>query len=108
MLFVKTTLKKMLISFILFLEPQLLMIPYMNICNMPNIQKLNDYAPHNHTQIKQYSNLDINLYIPSWISFKTNALMRYFCNITAQMIPPKMKIMVSVVDNIQISLVFFL
>ncbi len=80
----------------------------MNICNMPNIQELNDYALHNQTQIKQYNNLDINLYIPCWTSRKTNAFMRYFCNITAQMIPPKMKIMVSVVDNIQINLVFFL
>jgi hypothetical protein len=75
---------------------------------MPNIQKLSDYALHNHAQIKQYNNLNINLYIPCWISCKTNAFIRYFCNITTQMVPPKMKVIVSVVDSIQISLVFLI
>ncbi len=52
--------------------------------------------------------VDMNLYIPCWISCKTNAFKRYFRHMTIQMIPPKMKVMESVVDNIQISLVFFL
>ncbi len=50
----------------------------------------------------------MNLYIPCWISCKTNAFMRYFRHMTIQMIPPKMKIMENVVGNIQINLVFFL
>jgi hypothetical protein len=105
MLFVKTMLKKFDIFFSFFGTPTL--NDPLNEHTQAQYPKLSDYALHTHTQIKQYINLDINLYIPCWISCKTNAFMRYFCNITAQMIALKMKVMVSVVDNIQISLVFF-
>jgi methyltransferase-like protein len=50
----------------------------------------------------------MNKKIPCWISCKANAFARYFCNIVTPIIPPKTRIMESVVDNIKINFLFLL
>jgi hypothetical protein len=46
----------------------------------------------------------MNKKIPCWISYKANAFARYFQNMITPIIPPKKRIMESVVDNIKINL----
>ncbi len=45
----------------------------------------------------------MNKKIPCWISCKANAFSRYFHNMIPPIIPPKTRIMESVVDNIKIN-----
>ncbi len=50
----------------------------------------------------------MNKKIPCWISRKANAFARYFLNMMTPIVPPKTKIMESVVDNIKINLLLLL
>ncbi len=50
----------------------------------------------------------MNKKIPCWISRKANAFARYLPNMIAPIIPPKTRIMESVVDNIKISFLLLL
>ncbi len=46
--------------------------------------------------------------IPCWISCKANAFARYFHNMITPIVPPKTRMMESVVDNIKINLLLLL
>ncbi len=50
----------------------------------------------------------MNKKIPCWISRKANAFARYFHNVITPIVPPKRRIMESVVDNIKINLLLLL
>jgi hypothetical protein len=50
----------------------------------------------------------MNKKIPCWISRKANAFARYFHKMITPIIPPKTRIMESVVDNIKINLLLLL
>ncbi len=50
----------------------------------------------------------MNRKIPCWILRKANAFARYFQNMITPIIPPKTRIIESVVDNIKINLLFLL
>ncbi len=50
----------------------------------------------------------MNKKIPCWISRKANAFARYFNSMITPIIPPKTRIMESVVDNIKINLLLLL
>ncbi len=50
----------------------------------------------------------MNKKIPCWISHKANTFARYFHNMIPPIIPPKTRLMESVVDNMKISFLLFL
>jgi len=50
----------------------------------------------------------MNKKIPCWISRKANAFARYFHNMIPPIIPPKTRLMESVVDDMKSSFLLFL
>jgi hypothetical protein len=59
-----------------------------------------------HKSFRQNIIIDLNLDIPCWISCRMCDFIWYFRNMTTQITPPRIRAMESVVDNIEISLVF--